>query len=499
MLIGLLLTTAFVALGLWLIGRIGLFHMPGVPARWVMGVYLLKVLAGMALWGIYTFYYTDRTTADIYKYFDDALVMHSALPHHPADFVNMLTGIGGDPDHLHRTYYDHMGHWYRPYGSSATNDTHTIIRFNALVRLFSMGHYPVHSAVMNLLSLLGLVCIARFLAHTVADRAKWVFAVVMLMPGVLFWGSGVLKEGMLFLGIGLLLRACAVFIYGDGSSRTAWLLLPAAAVLLTVKSYALIILPALVAMIPFFRMGIWGMWGLYGLGALLLMIGPSVPGLPDVWQRLAIKQAEFGKLAHGGTYLQRITPSLTDTVYVASAHHDSIVAGPGRFQVPASVPMFPLVRLTVDSSVTVPHLPSERFNLLLDYGRTGSRISIPHIDGTVIGTLRAVPTALVNALLRPWPWQAGSPFLALALLENLLLLVLFLIPMFFPSRPFDARIVSLCLIFGLGILILTGLVTPVVGAIVRYKVPALPFLAAMCIHLTDTQRLEASLRSLFRK
>jgi hypothetical protein len=499
LIISLLLTTAFVALGLWLIGRIGLFQMPGVPVLWVRGIYLLKVAAGMALWGIYTYYYTDRSTADIYKYFDDAMVMHSALPHHPADFVHMLTGLGGDPDHLQRTYFDNMGHWYRPYGSSATNDTHTIIRFNALVRLVSMGHYPVHSAIMNLLSVMGLVCMVRFLAHSVSGRAKWVFAAVMLMPGVLFWGSGVLKEGLLFLGIGLLLRACAFLVYQDGNRRTAWLLLPAAAVLLTVKSYALIILPALIAMIPLLRMSVSAMWALYGVVALLLVTGPSVPGLPDVWQRLAIKQAEFTRLAHGGTYLQRITPSHIDTVYVASAHHDSILAGPGRFHVPVSVPMFPLVRVTVDSSVNVPHMSSERFNLLLDYGRTGSRIRIPHIDGTVIGTLRAAPTALVNALLRPWPWQADSPFLVLALIENLLLLGLFLLPIVFPSRPFDVCVVSLCLIFSLGILILTGLVTPVVGAIVRYKVPALPFLAAMCIHLTDTQRLEASLRSLFQR
>jgi hypothetical protein len=233
-------------------------------------------------------------------------------------------------------------------------------------------------------------------------------------------------------------------------------------------------------MIPLLRMSVSAMWGLYGVVALLLVVGPSVPGLPDVWQRLAIKQAEFTRLAHGGTYLQRITPSHIDTVYVASAHHDSILAGPGRFHVPVSVPMFPLVHVTVDSSVNVPHMSSERFNLLLDYGRTGSRIRIPNIDGTVIGTLRAAPTALVNALLRPWPG-------------------LFLLPIVFPSRSFDVRVVSLCLIFSLGILILTGLVTPVVGAIVRYKVPVLPFLAAMCIHLSDTQRLEASLRSLFQR
>ena len=44
-------------------------------------------------------------------------------------------------------------------------------------------------------------------------------------------------------------------------------------------------------------------------------------------------------------------------------------------------------------------------------------------------------------------------------------------------------LVFMAVAFAVVILLLTGLVTPVVGAIVRYKVPALPFLACALIAL----------------
>jgi hypothetical protein len=37
--------------------------------------------------------------------------------------------------------------------------------------------------------------------------------------------------------------------------------------------------------------------------------------------------------------------------------------------------------------------------------------------------------------------------------------------------------------------ILTGLITPVMGAIVRYKVPALPFLMILLVMLIDKEKL----------
>ncbi|MEO8733942.1 MAG: hypothetical protein ABI373_06400, partial [Flavobacteriales bacterium] len=82
---GILLAIGYVALFLYLIRRSAFFQAPGLERRTVGWLFLLKIAAGTALWWVYTYHYTDRSTADIYKYFDDGNVMFSALPAHPLD------------------------------------------------------------------------------------------------------------------------------------------------------------------------------------------------------------------------------------------------------------------------------------------------------------------------------------------------------------------------------------------------------------------------------
>jgi len=92
---------------------------------------LALILFGVALWWIYTYYYPDRSTADIFKYFDDSKVMYDALWKHPADYFKMLFAIGNDNAYFDSNYYSHMNYWYREFDNKIYNDSHTIIRFNA--------------------------------------------------------------------------------------------------------------------------------------------------------------------------------------------------------------------------------------------------------------------------------------------------------------------------------------------------------------------------------
>ena len=97
----------------------------------------LKVLAGVGMYWLYTSYYPDRSTADIFKYFDDSKVMFDALFEQPGDYFKMLFGIANEGAHFDESYYQQMNHWFRKWERGIYNDSHTIIRFNALVRLFS--------------------------------------------------------------------------------------------------------------------------------------------------------------------------------------------------------------------------------------------------------------------------------------------------------------------------------------------------------------------------
>jgi hypothetical protein len=129
--------------------------------------------------------------------------------------------------------------------------------------------------------------------------------------------------------------------------------------------------------------------------------------------------------------------------------------------------------------------------VLLDYGKTGSTIETPRLEAEFFSILKASPVALLNATFRPFPWNIRSPFMLLSGVENLIVLLLLIFCVVrFRVEALSHPVFWLAVTFSFCILILTGLVTPVVGAIVRYKVPALPFLVCALLALIDTTSIE---------
>lgn len=488
------LSAAYIGLFVFLIGKWRFFRIGNIPVRWFQAVFLLKVLSGFCLFLIYTYYYTDRLTADIFKYFDDGLVLHSALREHPVDYLRMLFGVLNDTPHFDR-YYGEMGHWYRPYGNSLSNDTHTIIRFNAAVRLISFGFYNVHNVWVNFLGLVGLTGIFHFLRQMAPKREKWLFAGVFLMPSVMFWGSGVLKEPLLFFGLGLFLFGTMQLMEKGFSIRHGLLVGISLFFLVTVKSYALVaVLPGLVAwrVLPHFPkvkpVLVFAL--MYAITAMLaLAVGKVLPER-DVLARLTQKQLDFTTLAAGGTYV-RLADLPHDTLYVPAASYAQLTFNADRkaAELVEAVDARPW-RQAYEADAPAIRIPADtHLEVLLDYGKTGSAIDIPKLDGTYASVVKAAPMAVVNALFRPFPQDVNSPFMLMAALENLLLVVLILAVAFrFPYGQTIHPLMGLSLAFTLVILLLTGLVTPVVGAIVRYKVPALPFLVCSLIALIDAEK-----------
>src|SRR5258708_7292791 len=85
-----------------------------IKRRFFISVFLLKIIAGFFLTWIYTSYYPDRQTADIYKYFDDSKIIFSAFKNHNyVDYLKMVSGIGNDNTYFNETYYSKMNHWFR--------------------------------------------------------------------------------------------------------------------------------------------------------------------------------------------------------------------------------------------------------------------------------------------------------------------------------------------------------------------------------------------------
>lgn len=425
--VAILLTCGYVALFLFLIGRWRFFEVPGLNRRSIGALFLLKVAAGTALWWVYTYYYTDRSTADIFKFFDDGNVMFSALLAHPLDYLQMLTGIGNDAPRFDERYYSAMNNWYRRYDTGYYNDAHTMIRFSALVRLFSFGVYHVHTVFAAFLSLIGLVALYKAFIGFVPQQGRLLAAGVFLWPSMLFWGSAPIKEALLFLGLGLFLLQ--VFRRMDGPLPwSGWLvMLLGLLVQLGLKSYVL------ACMLP-------------GLAALW-------------WCRCTGDRHAVAKF---------MATHVAAVVLILAA---------------------PLLSPSLDVLAIIQQKQRDMLGLVAATD-PGSYIATPLMEAPPLGLIKQVPHALFLAFIAPLTtWGSGLPGLMSAV-ENLLLLASIPVALLY-ARPFsqiNLPMLLYCLAFCLALALLIGWTTPVVGALMRYRIPLLPFLTMALLLIMDPQK-----------
>ncbi len=228
----------YILVFVFLIYKLPFFKKSKLSLHYFSFAFLMKVIAGFALTWVYSSHYSDRSTADIYKYYDDAKYMYAALNDEPFDYVKMVTSIGNDHPKFDTLYYSKMNHWYRKYDYSVYNDNHTMIRFNALIMPISCGSFHVHTIIMCFIALLGLTALFLFFQEYFSDRLKLLYLSIFLLPSVLFWGSGVLKEGLLLFSLGFLIYyAQQLFIKKSFLLKNIVLITISMAIFLINKSY----------------------------------------------------------------------------------------------------------------------------------------------------------------------------------------------------------------------------------------------------------------------
>jgi hypothetical protein len=424
---GVLLAIGYAALLLYAVHGLRFFRLEGVPTNWLKGAFVIKVLAGTALWALYTYVYVDRPTADIYRYFDDSAVMFGALKEHPGDYLRMITGIGNDSPHFDTAYYQVMNNWYRKFESNMYNDAHTVIRFNAIVRLFSFGSIHVHTVFASFLAFLGSIGLVRAVATLRPDLVRAAFLATFLLPSVLFWSSGVIKETLLVFALGLLVWLAVGGLAKRLRGPVLLLMVPLVALLFFLKFYVLLsMVPALLAY-AWCRVSGHRPWVVFlVVHAIFLLAGANseriIPGF-NILDTLAWKQKDFIGLARSMG--------------------------------------------------------------------SGSYIPTDYLEPTFASFAGQAPRAFLITFLGPvLTWSNGPMGLASAL-ENIAIVALltWLIARRKDWGKVDQAFVLYCLSFCLLLGLVVGWTTPVMGAVVRYRVPLLPFLFYAALAVTDMDRL----------
>ncbi len=428
-----ILLVFYLSLLITFIVKANFFKVQGISRFVVSIIFVAKFIAGILVFVVYQYYYNARLNSDIFKYFDDGNIIYSALSQNPLDYLRMVTGIDAGSPHLVK-YYDTCHFWFKEFNYNLVNDNRVVIRFNAIIRLISMGNMHIHTLFMSFLSFSGLWAIFKTFKAVCNIKNLYLILIVFFFPSVYFWTSGLLKEGILMFALGFLIYGVYLLCNQKISAKTIIIIVLSICMLLISKFYVLVaIFPALlfITIKPMFKNG----------KSILIYIIIHIAFFTFAFIPNPFTNSSFAQI-------------------LANKQND-------------------FIKYTNSLSIV------------------GSKINIEPIKPTVTNILSNSPKAFITTLLRPHIFEPKNPMMLMAAFENLLILILLALAIIYfklgalKNIWFWGGISFVIILFTL-----SGITTPILGALVRYKAPALPFLGFVLLLCTDISKIESKIISL---
>lgn len=408
----------------------GVLKWTQIPQKLLCGFFLYKLLFTFTLIYIYEHYYTDRNLADIFKYYDDSKILFGILLEDPSSFFKLLLGLSNEDQYM--STLTETNTWYTiGFGSDHLyNDSRTIIRINAFLLPFSFGNYYIQAFYFSLIGFIGQIILYKNLSKIKGIHNGLLLTGIFLMPSVAIWTSGILKESFLILGIALLVRFMVKHQTNERQSKDFLLLLVGISLLLLFKYYVLLCLtPGLLVFLAWKKNQ--------------KKIAFKYVGITLLFFILAI-------------FIKYIHPSLNIMQMLVKKHDD-----------------FYLLALEMDAK---------------------SISYIGKYHPVLNEFIPKIPIAFFNSLLLPFIHQLNlySPVMIPAIFENSILLFLTVWVVLNRKNSFNSSQLNwiyFSMIFVLLLYTLSGLTTPVLGGLVRYKVPGLIFHIFILSLIVDVNKL----------
>jgi hypothetical protein len=478
----------YVALFIFIINKSAFFRLPGISVRATILLFLLKIITATFLWN---YFLTLYPITDASAFFNDSKILYDLFFDNPSQFIQVFFR-GGDKSVVLQPILAKMQIWNNTGGAFLINDSRTLIRLNTLFRFFSFGQFYVHAVFMCMLSFTGLICLYKLFYPYLRKLSFLLICACFLFPSVLFWSSTVLKEGIIFLGLGLLLYHCECGLKKKYTFKNVIGLLIGTGILLLIKVYVLLALcPALIANVWIANSShkriLFKYATVFCAYVLLILIIPFAFPALDFAKVIQKKQTDFINVAKGGMVLY------SDSTYIYLNYDQR----EGRLE-PFTEQTYKLkqgfqyasFRFGKTDTVMIDGASdSSIFRVLYTLTPANSSFEINKIEPSFNGIFKNIPAALFNTFVLPPLFKLHKPFSSLLLLQNLFLLLFVVVVLcFFRKKQFPLALVLFCFSFVLILFCLIGLTTPVLGALVRYRIPGIPFLIIGVALMTDEQK-----------
>ncbi len=388
--------------------------------KYFMWGLLVKLFGGLFFVMVYIYYYGGGDTTD---YFNSA---------------NCIINLASE--NLHAFWKIMLGNMDAEYMSAFNNDTGYPVyrgdpkafaasRFLVPFVLLGLKKFMLATMVLNFLLYFIIFRFYRFLCRLYPHQQMITAIAVLFIPSVLFWGSGLYKDSLTFsFTLLAIVSLYHLIIKPKHMLRYAFYLLLSGYIVVSIKPYILFALLAavLVWALVQYAQRIKGAFLRFVIMPLLslLIIGAGIFAF-----------ARLGDTV-GGYY----------TGFDAMAKQAVVIQN----------------------------------DLSRDYYGENS-FDIGDFEPTMEGMLSKFPQATTAGLYRPFLWDSRSPFMLFSGLENIVLLLLSLYVLFriglfrFIKQLTSDPFLLFCFVFAIVMAFFVGLTTANFGALVRYRIPLLPF------------------------
>lgn len=228
----------WILLFIFLIYKWKYFNITGITKQVLIAAFLFRIILGCS-----NFYIWQNVIGhgDSLRYFNDSKLVYATLTENPVDYLRLVFGYykNGLPEDLQQ---------YVSSGSIAASvPEYHMVRINALLNIFSFGGPYGNIILLSFIYFIGLIALMKTLVklNLITTFSKIQQAIIFFLPSIVFWSSGLLKEGPTLLLICIIFIQCLHLEKLFSFKRVLWLCL-ALFFLLLIRDYLLaLIIPNL--------------------------------------------------------------------------------------------------------------------------------------------------------------------------------------------------------------------------------------------------------------
>lgn len=421
---------------------------------------IIKFFATISVWFIYTYYFSNTSLNDIYKYFNDGKILNESFIKSPIETLQFI--FEGKNNYNIRNITDQLIYWTKPNQYGLLNDNQTIILLNFLLCFISDNNILIQSIIISSIAFYATFTLYKTLNSCFSIPHRILFFLMFFNPSYLIWTSGNFKETFIYIGLMFLFSNLIKLLNDKKSIKINIFVFLNLIFILFCKNYFFIfLLPGIIAfysILYFWKNNKTYAVSFSYLSFLILIIFAGLFYNPVNFDN-TIKDPQKRKL-----YIKKVN----------SDSYEKNALGENRN-------IFEVLRFKQRD---------QQFEAKTQHAHTV--IYAPTLDGNPVTFFKCIPFAFINTLFRPNVIDFRKPLFIPDIMTNFIiwLLLFFSFKYKKPTILKDEKIVqSILLYFTLISLVIIGILVPVLGNIVRYRAPILPLLIISLLLNIDFKKI----------